>query len=322
MGCGFPPVTAADTARKLPLWRICGVDRSFADYVLYDSNGHYACFDQKGVFQYFQALMNLSGRSLYADPEAARTRFNRLFKELLPYLQNADDTKSETVENDGNRLIHHHIRDFETKNLTFVKSDIGELSVQPAKVVRCMNVLIYFKSEIRGKMLLQAGELLADDGILITGTNGLGTQARYAVYQKSPAGLFPSEFAFSLDNLGHIGFMPWFTIHENDPEAMLLAELSGVLRTERSSFWSEFSRCLDTLLKQNGICQRGTDGFLHFPEEELSPSEYFEKNNVIWQQMAEQGFLESAVEALRRAGYDAWRNRVDDIAIRPNASIL
>ena len=57
MGCGFPPVTSAETAQKLSDWHVYGVDHSFADYVLYDIDGHYACFDQEGIFQYFQALI-------------------------------------------------------------------------------------------------------------------------------------------------------------------------------------------------------------------------------------------------------------------------
>ncbi len=64
VGCGFPPVTAADTARTLPDWHVYGVDRSFADFVLYDGTGHYACFDRAGDFQYFQAFLDSSGRDL------------------------------------------------------------------------------------------------------------------------------------------------------------------------------------------------------------------------------------------------------------------
>jgi hypothetical protein len=43
-GCGFAPVTTAETARHLPHWRILGVDPAFVEYVLYDADGHYACF--------------------------------------------------------------------------------------------------------------------------------------------------------------------------------------------------------------------------------------------------------------------------------------
>jgi len=316
MGCGFPPVTSADTARNLPDWKIYGVDCSFAEYVLYDIDGHYACFDQKGVFQYFQALMNVSGRSLYADPDATRKQFIRLFEDLFPLLEDSNGITSETAQMDGNRLIKNHIRDFETDNLTFIQSDIKELELPPAKVIRCMNVLIYFKPEIRKKMLLQAGELLDDDGILIAGTNGLGIQSRYAVYQKGTEGIFSSEFAFSLDNLGHIVFMPWFTIHEDDPEAMLLAQLTGAVRSDRH-FWTDFSNRIDELMQHHGACERESDGFLHFPDEEMSPREYFKIHATLWRQLEEEGYLGDVVDILKRIGYDAWVNSVGDVAIRP-----
>ena len=320
LGCGFPPVTTADTARKLADWQVFGVDRSFADYVLYDAEGHYACFDQKGVFQYFQSFMTNTGRALYTAPDAARERFGKLFADLFPLLRNSDDTKSEAVEKNGNRLIHNHIRDFETDNLTFVKSDFGELGVRSAKVIRCMNVLLYFKPEIQKTMLAQVGKLLDDDGILIAGTNGLGGQSRYAVYKKDADGLFPDEFAFGLDNLGHIAFMPWFTIHDNDPETMLLADLAGTIRADRS-FRTDLGNCQDELLRRGDICERKTDGYLHFSRE-ISPAEFMKKNIMMWQQMDEEGYVDRAVEVLERAGHKAWRNSVGDIAVRPPADSL
>ncbi len=316
LGCGFPPVTTTDTAKHFIDWQIYGVDTSFSDYVLYDHDGYYACYDRQGRLRYYQALMSTKGQRFYANPDSARYHFNNLFSRLFPLINDDNSMDSKTVAKDGNRLIHNHIRDFETDNLTFLESDIGTIAITPAKVVRCMNVLIYFKSDIRKKMLLKAGQLLDDGGILIAGTNGLGVQSRYAVYKNGSNGLFPDEFAFSLDNLGHMVFMPWLTIHDNDPEAMLLAELIGRIRAD-SLFWSKFSVRLDDLLKAHGICQRKTDGFLHFSNEEMPPREFLYKNNQIWQQMEEDGYSENAVHVLRRAGYKAWKNTVGDIAIKP-----
>ena len=319
VGCGFPPVTTADTARELKDWQVFGVDRSFADYVLYDMDGHYACFDHKGVFQYFQAMMNISGRALYADPVAARNRFNTLFEDLFPLLQNTNGTTSETAAKDGNKLIHHHMRDFETDNLTFIRSDIMAIDLPPAKAIRCMNVLIYFTPETRKKMLLKVGALLDDDGILIAGTNGMGIQSRYVVYRKAADGIFPAEFAFSMDNLSHIVFMPWFTVHENDPEATLLAELTGAIRSDRD-FWTDFSSRMDALLQRHDVCERRSDGFLHFYREDMPPAEYLEKNAVLWGQMESEGYLDGTVAMLEQAGYEAWKNPVGDIAVRPPAA--
>lgn len=315
VGCGFPPVTTADTARKLQDWQIYGVDRSFADYVLYDLNGHYACFDPNGDFQYFQASLHPSGRALYADPAGTGKHFKNLFAALLPLLPNEKGVNSETVEKDGRRLIHHHIRDYETDNLRFIQSDLEELSLEPAKVIRCMNVLIYFKPEIRKKLLQKAGSLLDDDGIMIAGSNGFGVQSRYTVYRKEAGrGMSPSEYSFSMDNLGDIVFMPWLTMHEFDDEAILLADLAGTIRRDRS-FWPDFRNRTDEILKQGGI-YRKSDGFLHFSDK-LTADEFFKNDFMLWKQMDEEGYLDRVVDILGRVGYDAWRNPVGDIAIRP-----
>ena len=316
IGCGFPPVTTADTARALADWQIYGVDRSFADFVLYDEAGHYACFDQEGEFQYFQASMDPSGRALYEDPNGTRRRFESLYADLSSQLPASDGKVSQSIEKDGSKLIHHHIRDFETDNLTLVKDDLMQLDLPPATVLRCMNILIYFDPERRKKMLAHAGKLLADGGMLIAGTNGYGIQTRYAVYRKNRDALIACEFAFSLDNLGHIVFMPWFSMHENDPEAMLLAELTGAIRRDRQ-FWPSFSGRLDELLKSQEICFRGPEGFLQPLTEKMPLAEYFQKNAAIWQQLMEDGYPAQTVEALERSGHKAWINAVGDIAIDP-----
>ena len=182
-----------------------------------------------------------------------------------------------------------------------------------------MNVLIYFEPETRQKMVQQAGARLADEGLLITGTNGLTIQSRYAVFKKEAEALTPTEFAFSIDNLGHITFMPWFTIHANDPEAALLADLCGVIRAD-GSYWPGFSNRLDELLQQQDICERRSDGFLHFYDDEMPPNEYVQKNTAIWEQIKREGFQTKAIDALKAAGYEAWENPVGDIAVRPPAS--
>jgi hypothetical protein len=44
LGCGFPPVTALDSATTLTGWRVIGVDPSFDRYLVSDGDD-YACFD-------------------------------------------------------------------------------------------------------------------------------------------------------------------------------------------------------------------------------------------------------------------------------------
>jgi hypothetical protein len=179
-----------------------------------------------------------------------------------------------------------------------------------------MNVLLYFDSAERKRMLTKLADLLETGGLLIAGTNGMGIQTRYMVYGKNADGLFPCEFAFSLDNLGYFAVMPYFTIHEADEEAMLLADLARTIRNDRC-FWSDFCNRLDGLLEQRGVCRRRSDGFLEIIREAATTKEYLKNNLLLWKQMAEAGYPDMAVDVLIKAGYNAWKNSVGDIVVEP-----
>ena len=53
MGCGFPPQTAIDTARRFPGFQVIGPDLQFDPYILYDAEGNYACMNAGGQVRYF-----------------------------------------------------------------------------------------------------------------------------------------------------------------------------------------------------------------------------------------------------------------------------
>ena len=320
LGCGFPPLTTVDTAKCIPGWLVFGVDRSFASHVLYDAEGHYACFDGAGKFQYFQSPT----KPLHENPKAARDRFESLFEDLSTELKGLDDQSSETVVKGGSRLIYNHVRDFEAENLKFIESDIDDLNLPPAQAIRCMNVLLYFEKSVREKMLSKIGTFLGDGGILISGFNHpFGIYARYAVYKKDSNAIRPSEFGFSLDNLRPLGIGPWLTINDEDEEVEFLADLTGAIRTDRI-FWAEFNQRVDELQEKYGICKRGDDGFNHFSKKFLTapPLVTVEKTAALWQQLDVEGYTEKAVEALRRAGYNAWKNPVSHIAVMPPMTLL
>ncbi len=316
LGCGFPPVTTVDTAGTLQDWRVFGVDRFFADYVVYDSDGHYACFDAGGRYHYFQPRMNPGGMAMYADPAGTRAHFETLFEELLPLLPNPSGDASDTVTRNAHRLVRHQIREFESENLTFVQAEIESLALPPAQVVRCMNVLVYFTAPVRKKMLRQIGRLLSEGGLLIAGTSGFGIDARYSVYRKAGDILVPCEFAFGIENLRSLGIMPYFTIHEGDNEASLLAELMGAIRAD-PSYWPALSNRVDRLLDQKGISRRDPEGFLQPPPKEIPRTEIRRRMAALWRQIVKEHFLTGALEALARAGYTTWENAAGDIAICP-----
>ncbi|MDD9301713.1 MAG: hypothetical protein HUK40_04930 [Desulfobacter sp.] len=316
MGCGFPPITASDTAKALTDWQVYGVDYSFPDYIVYDKEGHYACFDKSGRYQYFQALMSRNGRALYQDPTATRKYFTRLFSTLKDQGVPFPGKTLKLFEKDGCRLIRNHVLNFESENLCLIKSDIKDIRLPPVMVIRCMNVHVYFDPDTRKKMVAQAGKFLERDGLMIVGTNGLAIQARYFVYEKKKEGLACKAFAFSPDNLGPISFMPWFTLHENDPEALALSRLSRIIRSHET-FWPEFSNAVDRLLAEKGICRRRGDHFFQVPAQELLPREYMARGAAIWQELDSKGYVDGAVEVLNKAGYEAWKNPVGDIAVNP-----
>jgi len=321
MGCGFPPITTLDAAAALSGWRIFGVDRSFFDYVVYERDGNYACFNGQGAFQYFQPRMDRAGIRMYQNPAEVRLRFERIFGDLHPLLSKApdqtSDQTSETVEKDGHTLIHHPIRNYEAPNLTFIESEMENAQVPPAHAIRCMNTLIYFEPATRQRMLEQAGALLADSGILIVGANLMsGACCRYAVYKRDNRSIEPTEFALSLDNLRPIGVMPWYTLHDDDPEAMLLADVIRQVRADRP-FWRIFSERLDALMAHYGLFQRDSNGFLYASEGEKPAADFAQRASRLWRQVEEEGFTDGAVDVLNRAGYAAWKNPVGDIAIRP-----
>jgi hypothetical protein len=318
MGCGFPPITTTDAAAALPGWRVFGVDRSFFDYVVHEADGNYACFDGQGVFQYFQPRMDRAGVRMYRDPAEVRLRFEMIFEELHTLLTRATDRVAETVERNGRILIHHPVRNYEAPNLTFIESTMEDAQVPPAHAIRCMNTLIYFEPETRQRMLVRAGALLAESGILIAGANLMtGACCRYAVYKRDNRSIEPTEFALSLDNLGPIGIMPWYTLHDDDPEAMLLADVIRQIRADRR-FWKVFAERLDELMACNGLFQRRSNGFLYALEGEQSSTDFGQRTSRLWRQVEAEGFTDGAVDALNRAGYAAWKNPVGDIAIRPN----
>jgi len=320
VGCGFPPVTTVETARNFPDWKVFGIDRNFAPYLVTDPDGHYACFRQDHALHYMQPRSGAPNTlTFYKDHVSTRNRFRAAFDRLRPMLTTTADTGTESVEAEGYRLIRNAIREYETGQLTFLEAELGQCRLPSANVVRCMNLLLYFDSEIRIQMTTQAGSVLDEGGIFLAGTtHGSGSYRRYLVYRKEGGCLYPLEFAFSPDVLRPLSVVPWFTIHEEDPEAALLAELVCKIRSNKA-FWQKFSDRADFLLEQHDICRRDENGFLISPKEKKPLAEQSELLSALWREISDEGYVAGAVDALCAAGYDAFKNKVGDIAIRPSS---
>ena len=281
LGCGFPPFTAMDTMKNLPDWEVIGIDPGLKGYLVSDPDGHHACLDPEGNLLYFQAKMGSVGvEELYRDPEASKTRFKNAFNRLEKMRKTRTAGSGPAVYADGWTLIHEPAAYYEGGKLGFIKEDLERSEPPPADVVRAMNLLLYFRPEERRRLMAGAEKTLVEGGLFLAGTNQVtGAYRRYYVYQKEDGRLKPAEFAFSLDMLKPFSVMPWYTLHDEDPEAGLLAELAGLLRRDKD-FWPDFSRRVDGLLGDYGLDVNDENN-----EELMLPMKIRGRLDIVWREI-------------------------------------
>jgi SAM-dependent methyltransferase len=320
LGCGFPPLTTVDTARKFPDCQIVGADPSFGRYIVYDEDDNYACFREDGTVRYFQPKMDLiQWEKLYRDPVATKARFTDLLQKLLPLDSNPNSGELRIIEEQGAKLIKNPLRQYEKSNLMFREGGIGTLQISDLDAVRCFNVLIYFDSGYRQKTLRWVAEILKPGGIFLCGMNWTrSTACRTSVYQKKNNSLVIREFAFSIENIRAIQFVSWFAIHDDDYETCLQAEAVSAIRSD-SSFCRDFDKAMDELMTESGICPRNADGYLGGAPEGVAPAELERRFVAIVEELDSRGFADRAAAVLREAGYHAWRNCVGHVAISPRS---
>jgi SAM-dependent methyltransferase len=321
LGCGFPPLTTVDSARRLTGWDVIGADPAFGHYIVYDEVGDYACFSDTTSPRYYQASATDPARwnKLHADPAATRARFTALLADLLPLLPNDDPNIAQVAELNGTRVVRHPLRQFEGDNLRFIHGGIGSVGVDGgADVIRCMNVLLYFDRAFRARALDWATTVLKPGGLFICGVNwARSTSSRYSVYQKVGDGLTRREFAFSIDCVRPIDMLSWYTLHPDEAEALLLADAIRTLRGD-DAFRLRYDTRLDQILAATELCPRGDDGYLGAPGLGLTPAQREERFESIGPMLSAEHIATAAVEALERAGRKAWINCVGHIASQPD----
>lgn len=318
MGCGFPPQTAVDTAKRFPAWTVVGADIRFDPYVVYDRDGNYACMDQHGRVRYFHpaTLSTETYAQLYRDPGETFTRFEALFEQLVPLLPDSDTNGFTVVERDGGRLLRHPILSYERSNLRLIESGVGD-DCPAVDVIRIFNVLLYFDAEFRRGAESWALRTLLPDGLFLVGADmGMTTEARYCVYRREDAKLVLKEFSFSLDNLRPFTVISWFALHDDDPETVQLARLVGLLRST-PRFTSAFDARFDALLEEERLWRRLDDGSLAAPEDQRPSVEWLAARLRMSSRLQTEGFVEEAVSILNAAGVRAWINAVGHIAVDP-----
>jgi CheR methyltransferase-like protein len=315
IACGFPPLTTIDSSSALPGWDIVGVDRSLPEYLIHDRDGNYCLYDEQRRALYFQPLIPTtdSWEALLGDAESSAARFEALLAELLRQRGHGADVPL-NVEHDGGRLSVHPVHDYELPNLRFLRSDLESLVTEPADVVRCFNMLMYFDEKFRQLAMERFARLLRDEGRLVCGTDwAWTTEARYSSYVKRDGAMVPVEFAFSLDNLTPIGVATWYTLHADEREANLVADLCATLRAD-ADFTAAFTDLNDRLRAKHGLCPRLADGYFSDSLPAENPAAMW---HVAGDYSVELGdaLADQACRALAHAGRDARVNEIGHVAV-------
>ncbi len=310
LGCGFPPQTSMDAADAFPEWQIVGADPAFDPYLLYDERENYASFDANGKLRYFQASRPAEFIQLFSDRNATIQRFSEAFAQLLLGLS-ADDGGQSTAEHSGMRLLRHPLRTYERSNLKFVQGGFGSSHLPEAGVVRSFNVLIYFDADFRRQAEAWVAQVLRPGGLFVCGRDdGASLNAHYSVYRNEGGRLVEKEFAFGVETVRNCA---WFTLHDGERETWRLAELLGILRSDRT-FLRDYDVRQDSLLAQNKIAVRDADGCLADPPDPIDLARMFPAYQTIAREI-EAEFADRAISVLQRAGLNAWRNPVGHIAV-------
>jgi hypothetical protein len=316
LGCGFPPLTAVETAKKLPDWQIIGADPAIPHFIVYDEQNDYALFNETGDVLYFQGYGPRFG-TFTQDPVGTRAYFSQLFRALMAQSQENEGNEVKPATLNGARLATNPIGAYESPNLSFQTAAIGAVDIQGLDVVRCFNVIGYFDRAFRDQAMAWLTEILSEGGLLLCGGDSFySLSSRYTVFQREQGRLVEREFALGIDTLrvaSDVG--PWWTFHNNEVEANRQAILVAQIRAD-PAFRRDFDSRLDALLAEHQLFQRGPDGYLTGWGSAM-PTDKHERLAQINDQLDQEGYAAGAVQVLTQAGYDAWRNCVGHISVDP-----
>jgi len=310
VGCGFPPQTSIEAAEAFPEWRIVGVDPTFEEYLLYDERENYACLDRTGSVRYFQATRPEEFLGLYSDRAATIQNFSQAFAQLAPSLPPDDGTLS-TTEQGGRRLVRHPMSTYERSNLRFLQGGFGSSGLPEAGIVRSFNVLIYYDADFRRHAEEWVAGVLRPGGLFVCGRDDSESlNAHYSVFRSEGGRLVEKEFAFGVEMVRHC---VWFALHDGERETWRLANLLGILRSDRE-FLRDYDARLDALLAENRLAIRDEHGHVVEPPNPIEPARVMPLYHEIVRSI-EAEFGDRAVAVLQRAGLHAWRNPVGHIAV-------
>ena len=169
------------------------------------------------------------------------------------------------------RLLRHPLHTYERSNLKFIQGGFGSSDLPEAGVVRSFNVLIYFDADFRRQAEAWVAQVLRPGGLFVCGRDdGASLNAHYSVYRNEGGRLVEKEFAFGVETVRHC---TWFTLHDGERETWRLAELLGILRSDRT-FLRDYDVRLDSLLAENKIAVRDANGYLTEPPDPIDPARH------------------------------------------------
>jgi len=319
LGCGFPPMTTMDSAKRFPDVHLTGADPSFGRYLVKDPNGDYACFGPDADLIYFQCGSNEEDRwnALFSDPEATRDRFTKRLLEVRDSLP-GDESTFGSVDHHWFEIIENPVLEFASSNLRFEQRGVGSDGLGKYEVARCFNVLCYFDRDFRHQALAWLGGVLEEGGLFLTGMNwSRSRNARYATYRVEGGVLVPKEFAFSVENIRPVEIVTWFALHDDDFETATLAELIGTIRAD-DGFRADFDARMDEVLAGTGYTARLENGYLGGADEDDDPLSFDTISETVGVAMEADGYAQRAADVLTAAGYEAWVNCVGHVAVNPD----
>lgn len=317
VGCGFPPFTTMESARRFPDVQVTGAGPSFAPYLVSHENGDYACFDSEAELLYFQPATHDVERweGLYRDPKATRARFREPLLAALDRFPAGGADVASSEEGDYT-VLEDPVGRFSADNVSFAREAIGSDALGHHDVVRCMNVLLYFDGTFRDRTLQWTADVLTEGGLLVAGVNWTGSRhSRLTAFRREGGSIVPKEFAFSVENVRPMEMVAWFVLHDDDDEMKALTELVGVIRSN-DGFRRAFDGRMDEMLLPTGFTSRRDNGYLGFLDETVE-ADPLGAADAVGRKLEGEGFAEEAAGLLRAAGYDAWVNCIGHIAVDP-----
>jgi SAM-dependent methyltransferase len=319
MGCGFPPLTAVDMAKRFPDVKVIGADPSFGKYTVSDIEGNYACILEDGSLKYMQPanISTSQWNDVFDDINASKKWFMDMFHELEKQLPEEESENSyEEYSSDGHTIVRNPLRKYASANLSFVQQGIGsEGFPKNLDMIRCMNVLLYFDPAFRADALKWAARFLREGGLFICGLNyAQSINCRISVYQKQEGVMKFREFAFSPDNIRPMEVVSYFSFREDDFEQDQLLKYVAMIRSN-PAFMKEFNDEFDQLLQKHNICSRGTDGYLGFIDTEMPPGQLQLNMHQLGRWLSK-AYANGAAKVLQSLGVDAEVNEIGFISIR------